>query len=348
VSHARRLPWLAVACLWWPWVAFAGQAPVAQTGLTAVPLLAGVYDSILDAAFDRVPGEIAAACGPAPRVACLGLEAMNLWWQMQLDPQSRALDTVFTAKADQSIAEAERWTVAEPQRAEAWFYLGAAYGARAQFRVVRQERLGAARDGKRVKAALELAAALDPAMHDADFGVGLYRYYAGVAPTSLKVFRWLFLLPGGNRAEGLRQIERAVRDARLIRSEAAFQLHLIYLWYERWFPDALALVRDLATRYPHNPLFRQIDAEVRSEYLGDHTGSLNASQQLLALAQGGQVYRADIAEVRARLNMGAQYDALHDHARALEQLDAVIALRPHAPAGALLRAEQLRAAIAKR
>ena len=46
--------------------------------------------------------------------------------------------------------------------AEAWFYLGAAYGARVQWRVLRQEHLAAARDGKRIKEALEQALALDP------------------------------------------------------------------------------------------------------------------------------------------------------------------------------------------
>ena len=92
---------------------------------------------------------------------------------------------------------------AEPNRAEAWFYLGAAYGVRAQFRVYRVERLAAARDGKRIKDALEQALALDPAMHDAEFGIGMYRYYAGVAPAIFRFLRFLLLLPGGDREGGL-------------------------------------------------------------------------------------------------------------------------------------------------
>ena len=108
-----------------------------------------------------------------------------------------------------AIAEAERLAAAEPNRAEAWFYLGAAYGVRAQFRVYRVERLAAARDGKRIKEALEKALALDPAMHDAEFGIGMYRYYAGVAPAIFRFLRFLLLLPGGDREGGLAQLERA-------------------------------------------------------------------------------------------------------------------------------------------
>ena len=75
-----------------------------------------------------------------------------------------------------------RGSPASPPRAEAWFYLGASYGARAQWRSMRGEQLAAARDGKRIKESLERAVALDPSMHDARFGVGLYQYYADVAP----------------------------------------------------------------------------------------------------------------------------------------------------------------------
>ena len=171
------------------------------------------YDLVLDADFDGLPA-LPSTCPPAPPVACLGLEALSLWWQIQLDPESLRLDAPFMAKANAAIAEAERMTTAEPERAEAWFYLGAAYGVRAQWRVQRVERLAAARDGKRIKESLERALALDPEMHDAEFGIGMYRYYADVAPAVLRLLRWLLLLPGGDRVDGLRQLERAATQRR--------------------------------------------------------------------------------------------------------------------------------------
>jgi hypothetical protein len=233
-----------------------------------------------------------------------------LWWQIQLDPDGRSLDAAFLTAANRAIDEAERWTAAEPERAEAWFYLGAAYGARAQFRVYRVERVAAARDGKRIKEALERALALDPSMHDAEFGIGMYRYYAGVAPAIFRFLRFLLLLPGGDRAGGLEQLERASKLGLLVRGEAQFQIHVLYLWYEHKSKEALALIRVLQDRYPHNPLFRHLEAEILDKYFHDHQGSLNASEQLLALAQSNLVFRKDLAERDARRNIAKQASAL--------------------------------------
>ena len=232
------------------------------------------------------------------RRPCLGLEALSLWWQIQLDLDNRQPRRAVLAAANTAIAGGRALGPAEPKRAEAWFYLGAAYGARAQFRVYRVERLAAARDGKRIKEALEKALALDPSMHDAEFGIGMYRYYAGVAPAYLRFLRFLLLLPGGDREGGL----AATRDARpatgmLVRGEAQYQIQVLYLWYEHKSKEALAIIRGLQERYPHNPLFHQIEAEILDVYFHDHAASLKASEQLLALAASRAVFRADIAEV---------------------------------------------------
>ena len=172
VLFARRAsvtPWLvsvivAAACA-------AGETAHAQTGLTAAPQLSRVYDAIFDARFDAVPGLLAQTCPPAPHEACQLLETVSLWWEIQLDPEDRTRDALFQARADAAIAAAEAWTRREPQRAEAWFYLGGAFGARVQWRVLRGNQIGAARDGKRIKDALEQALELDHDMQDAYFGI---------------------------------------------------------------------------------------------------------------------------------------------------------------------------------
>jgi hypothetical protein len=289
-----------------------------QTGITAAPAIARAYDLILDANFDELKKTLPATCPPAPMVACRGLEALSLWWQIQLDLDNRALDEAFLAAVETAIADATAMTVAEPERAEAWFYLGAAYGVRSQFRVYRKERLAAARDGKRIKEALERALALDPSMHDAEFGIGMYRYYAGVAPAIFRWLRFVLLLPGGDRAGGLAQLERAAELGLLVRGEAQYQIQVLYLWYEHKSREALAMIRGLQARYPHNPLFRQIEGEVLDVYFHDHAASLKASEQLLALAQARAVFRADIAEREARRNIARQLSAMQKQKSPLE------------------------------
>ena len=336
----RRFLALAIASAACLGVPSAGEAR--QTGITAAPQIARAYDLILDADFDQLNKTLPGTCPPAPGVACLGLKALGLWWQIQLDPDSRALDAAFLSAANAAIAEAERLAAAEPARAEAWFYVGAAYGVRAQFRVYRVERLAAARDGKRIKEALEKALALDPSMHDAEFGVGMYRYYAGVAPALFRFLRFLLLLPGGDRLGGLEQLRRASRLGLLVRGEAQFQIHVLDLWYERKSDEALAIIRSLQEHYPHNPLFRQIEAEILDVYLHDHAASLAASERLRSLAQSRSVFRADIADIAARLNIARQLIALRERDRAIKELDALIALNPAAPSGAITRAREMR------
>ena len=312
-SSRRALSSLALVCWLLPRAGGEAQAlrqSAGHAGITAADRVARGYDLILDTNFDELNKALPGICPPAPTVACRGLEALSLWWQIQLDLADRRLDARFLSTVNNAIAEAERFAAANPGRAEAWFYVGAAYGARSQFRVYRGDRLAAARDGKRIKTSLEKALAIDPAMHDAEFGIGMYRYYAGVAPAIFRFLRLFLLLPGGDRAGGLAQLERAARDGVLVRGEAQYQIHVLYLWYEQKSKEALAIIRSLQERYPHNLLFHHIEAEILDVYFHDHAASLRASEKLLSLARSRAVFRADVAEKLARRNIAKQSIAL--------------------------------------
>ena len=309
----------------------------AAAPLTEPRRLSQVYDLILDARFDQAAAEAVRACGPAPPVACQLLEVTALWWRIQLDQDSTALDGEFARKVDAAIAAAEAWTTREPNRAEAWFYLGGAYGARVQWRVLRVERLAAARDGKRIKESLERALALDPALQDARFGIGLYKYYADLAPAVAKFLRFLLLLPGGDRKEGLRDMIAARDHGALLRGEADYQLHWIYFWYEQQPDRGLALLEGLHERYPGNPIFLQRIGEVDVDYFHDPSASLAAWQQLVAGATAGTVREPHLALARGRLGAAEQLDVLAETDRAIDLLNALVADRPAAPHGVLAR-----------
>ena len=266
-----------------------GRADAAAGAIRGEDGLVRAYDLILDAQFEALDAELRRACGPAPAEACHVLDATALWWRIQLDPDSRALDDEFSTSVERAIRTTEAWTVRAPDDAEAWFYLGGAYAARVQWLVLREERLAAARDGKRIKDALERALALDPGLDDAYFGIGLYRYYADVAPTAAKILRFLLLLPGGNRQEGLEQMLRARTHGRLLQGEADYQLQIIYLWYEHQTGRALELLRDLQRRIRGNPIFLTQIAEIQDVYQHDVMASLESWRALLAQARGDRV-----------------------------------------------------------
>ena len=300
--------------------------------------LGRAYDAVLDARFADVEPELQRACGPAPAEACELVRVTALWWRIQLDPFNKALDGPFRQRMDAVIDAMLRWTEREPKRADAWLFLGAAYGVRVQFRVLRTERLSAARDGKRIKDALERSLSLDPRLQDAFFGIGVYHYYADLGPAALKLVRWLLFLPGGNRAQGLREMLQAADRGELLRGEANYQIALVYLWYEHNVDGALKLLNDLCTRYPHNPIFIQSIAEVYDVYLHDHASALDWWRQMFNLARQRQLSFPEMAEARARVGMGEELDALLETDSAIEQLRVVVDQRPSAPYGLLGRA----------
>ena len=306
----KRVPgfWSLVAGCWLlvtgGWALGAGGlglvlATTQTAGLTEATRLAAVYDAILNAQFDRLDAELATACPPAPEGACRALAAEAVWWQILVDPDSRALDRRLLDLVDTALAANLQWTRREPNRAEAWFYLAGSYVPRVQLRVARNERLAAARDGNRIRAALERSLQLDPSLDDAHFGIGLYRYYADVMPRYAKFLRWLMLLPGGDRVSGLREILLARDRGVLLRGQADFELHQIYLWYEGRPRDALMLLESLDARYPANPVFLQRIADVYDVYFHDLNASARAWTRLIDRSRDRRVYAAALIEARA-------------------------------------------------
>ncbi|MFL6279958.1 MAG: hypothetical protein ACJ731_07600 [Vicinamibacterales bacterium] len=315
--------------------AAAGRSAASPPAIRGVDGLARAYDFILEARFDQADAELRRACGPAPPEACDVLNATAIWWKILLDPESRDLDDEFSAAVDRAIANTEAWTDRAPDDAEAWFYKGGAYAARVQWRVLRDEKLSAARDGKSIKLALERAIELDSTLEDAYFGIGMYKYYADVAPAAAKFLRFLLLLPGGDRREGLEQMLRARSRGKLLQGEADYQLHVIYLWYERQTPRAIQLLQSLHERYPGNPLFLSQIAEIQDIYQHDITASLATWQSLLAAAREQRSNAPVLSEVEARIGIAKQLEALHQTDDAIEMLQSVIALHSAAPYGSL-------------
>ena len=303
----------------------AAPKPSGAGGLTEGTRLAAVYDTILQARFDEAEDELRRRCPPAPAEACLTLRVVAAWWEIQINPESRRLDARFNELAAASIAASQAWTRREPARAEAWFYLAGSYGPLVQWRVLRGERLAAAREGKKIKDALEQALSLDPDLHDAYFGIGLYHYYADVAPAAVKILRFVLLLPGGDRARGLEEMLAARNNGEILKGEADYQLQQICLWYEEKPAEALQILQSLDAKYGHNPLFLRRIAEVRDAYFHDGRASAAAWQALLDRARAGAVYDPARTEIRARLGLAQALDAMHETDRAIAELEIVVA-----------------------
>ena len=151
----------------------------------------------------------------------------------------------------------------------------------------------------------------------------------------LKLVRWLLLLPGGNKAEGMKQMLQARERGTLLKAEAAYQLHLIDLWYEHKPDHALGLLGELRARYPHNPLFVLNTAQVpRSTRAIARARSRPTARSSTARAPG-TLREPVLAESWGRLGAAAQLRALSQPDRALEDAQWVIDHAPAVPYGAV-------------
>jgi hypothetical protein len=330
LNSLQKLFALGVAAL----IGTIALAPPAVTGLTESTRLAAAYDTILHARFDQARAELARTCPPAPAESCLALAEVVIWWEIQLDPNNRQLDKSLERAAATAIEAADRWTRREPQRAEAWFYLAGAHAPLEQWRILRGQKLFAARDAIGLKSALDRTVSLDPSLQDAYFGIGLYHYYAAVAPAAVKMLRWLLFLPGGDREAGLREMQRAREGGALLRGEADYQMHWLYLWYEHQPARALELLRELDARYPSNPIFLARVAEVEHDNLHDHAASATAWQTLLDRANATRVEAAEMTAVRARIGLAQELLDTSEPRRAIDLLRSTADSRPPAPYGA--------------
>lgn len=141
--------------------------------------------------------------------------------------------------------------------AEAHFYLAQAHMMRATYRFTWERGMwGAARDAARAKSLTDQYVKQYPEHGDAYLALGLYNYYADVAPTLVKVMRVLLLLPSGSRSEGLKQLERASRDGRLFAPVADGALATIYGSLENRFEQAIPIAERYEKQYPGNPDIR--------------------------------------------------------------------------------------------
>ena len=192
--------------------------------------LARAYDFILDARFDQVDAELRRACGPAPPEAC---ERARRHGAVVADPaRSRATARSTTSSRtpstrdrsdrglDRARAGRRRGVVLPRRRLRGPRAVARAARRAAGGRARRQAHQAGARTGDRPRSRISTMRY---------FGIGLYKYYADVAPAAAKVLRFLLLLPGGDETEGLAQMLRARNGGRLLQGEADYQLHVIYL-----------------------------------------------------------------------------------------------------------------------
>ena len=244
------------------------------------------------------------------------LEAEARWWEIwcqaadfkygmtdarrrqKVPADQRYLDLSETAA---SLAESR---LKQSEAAEMHFYAGLAGAFAARLYGLRGENRATARAGVKARVHFQRALQLDPSLADADFGLGLYNYYVDTLSGIIKFLSFFMGIPGGNKQEGIRQLQHVIADGVLTPDAARFYLALDLHRYDQRYEQALTLITPLVERFPSNPLFQLA--------LGDLYGKLGRKEQAVAhyraaasLAITDETCRARVHEL-VRASLAAQ------------------------------------------
>jgi tetratricopeptide (TPR) repeat protein len=184
------------------------------------------------------------------------LQGLLPWWQIQLDPEDARHDAQFLAAMDQVVDRADCRLRHNSNDLDGLFFRSGAFAFRARVQAYRGRWLRAANDGRRALSSLRKVKKLDPDNVDLDFGLGLFDYLADEVPKQhpfLKTFA--LLLPRGDKARGMAELQRAAEQGRFVQTEAHFALYQLHFLFEKDYGKALADVSWLREHHPDNPLF---------------------------------------------------------------------------------------------
>jgi hypothetical protein len=173
-------------------------------------------------------------------------------------------DDAYFAVADKAIHFAGA-QLAKFETAELRLYSGMGWALKAQLYGLRSENRNAAHAGVSARSEFMRALQLDPEMADAKVGLGLYNYYVDTLSSFVKVLRFFMGIPGGNKAEGIRQLETGMNEGVLMAVEARFYLAKNLRTYDQEYERAASIAEPLVSRYPHNPIFLLLLGNLNAE-----------------------------------------------------------------------------------
>jgi tetratricopeptide (TPR) repeat protein len=127
--------------------------------------------------------------------------------------------------------------------------------------------VAAALDCRRALALIREVAAEDPGNADLWFGLGLFDYFADVLPLRHPVLRPVaMLLPEAKKERGVRRLEQVVARGRFARTEAAFFLLQIEMFFEDDYEGSLRWVAWLRREHPGNAVFHELEGRLYARW----------------------------------------------------------------------------------
>jgi len=180
------------------------------------------------------------------------------------DRTKRPGDDQYLALADKAVAIATA-AYAKHDTAEMHLYAGLGWAVKARFFSLSNDHKAIARAGVKAREEFLKALHLDPEMSDAKTGLGLYNYYVDTLPEIVKLLRLVMDIPGGNKREGIEQLQAGINGKGLTTEEARFYLAKNLRNYDHQYDLAAAIASPLVKQYPQNPIFLLLLGNLHAE-----------------------------------------------------------------------------------
>ncbi|SOD96812.1 tetratricopeptide repeat protein [Spirosoma fluviale] len=203
------------------------------------------------------------------------------WWKIVPNTDVTDYDGPCLAYMDSTITMAERLYESSDNKLEPSFFLAAAYAFKGRLYSERKKWTKATIAGKNALKYFEKCKGNADFSPELLFGDGMYNYYAQWIPENYPILKpILMFFPKGNKANGIKELEKTANSAFYTRVEARYFLVQIYSM-ENQYDKAYDMSKYMYEQYPDNPFFERYFA--RSAFV---TGRLaeaeRASRDILA------------------------------------------------------------------
>jgi tetratricopeptide (TPR) repeat protein len=280
---------------------------------------------------------------------------------VNLADEKRLRDTITIA-----IAKADAILKKNPNDIRALYAKGISNATLASFEgTVKRSYRSAHGKAKEAKALHQRVLTLDPTFDDARMSVGTYDYVIGVIPGFIRFFIGIVGIRSAGKDAGIHQLETAAAKGKNASTDAKMVLMVVYN-REKKYDQALRLISDLHAKYPRNFLFEMSKASIYGK-MQKWDDAVHVYEQILTKVQARKdgydrlrpekvyyalgetnVHRLQLdAAVKAftsvvdskdatpnekadaHLWMGKIYDSGNERAKAIQQYDAILALKCH-------------------
>jgi tetratricopeptide (TPR) repeat protein len=170
----------------------------------------------------------------------------------------------YLALADQVVHLAKA-QLEKSDTAEMHVYAGLGWALKARVYDERDDHRNVARSGVAARAEFLRALQIDPDTPDATAGVGLYNYYVDTLSPVVKVLRFFMGIPGGNKQEGIRQMQQGMEHGVLFNVDTRYYLAKNLRTFDLRYQQALDVAQPLAEKYPRNATFLLLAGNLHME-----------------------------------------------------------------------------------